>query len=115
MTDLKSSILNLIQRNHQGKKRAITVAQVVYEFIGTETPLDERTIRKIIRQLNFEGYPILSSIHYPYGIYYAENKAEVDEYCANLSSRMKAILDRMRAVDKIRAREFLKGQLELFS
>jgi tetratricopeptide (TPR) repeat protein len=30
-------------------------------------------------------------------------------------TRMKAILDRMRAVDKIRAKEFLKGQMELFA
>jgi hypothetical protein len=114
MPDLKTSILDLVRNNHLGKARAITVAQIVYEFIGTETPLDERTIRKIIRQLNFEGYPILSTTRFPYGIYYATDQSEVKEYCQNLASRMKAILDRMRAVDKIGAKEFLKGQLELF-
>jgi hypothetical protein len=91
------------------------VAQLVYEFVDNENgPIDERSIRKIIRQLNFEGYQIISTVHPPFGVYFAIDKSEVDEYCANLASRMKAILERMRAVDKIKAREFLKGQMELF-
>jgi len=117
LADLKTSILELIRSQHKGKNRAITIAQIVWNerILWGDDAANERTVRKIIRQLNFEGYPILSSVHYPYGVYYAENKIEVDEYCANLGSRMKAILDRMRAIDKIRAREFLKGQMELFT
>lgn len=115
MLDLKSSLLELIRSEHKGKNRAITIAQIVWNerILWGDDAANERTVRKIIRQLNFEGYPILSSVHYPYGVYYAD-RSEIDEYCANLASRMKAILDRMRAVDKIRAKEFLKGQMELF-
>ena len=117
MPDLKTSILDLVRNNHRGKTRAITVAQIVSNerILWGDEAASDRTIRKILRELNFEGYPILSSVHYPYGVYYAVDQSEIDEYCMNLQSRMKAILDRMRAVDKIRAKEFIKGQMELFN
>ncbi len=115
MSDLKSSILALIRDHHKGRAAAITIAQIVYDFIDYEVdPLDERTVRKLIRDLNFEGYPILTTVHRPWGVYYATTKAEIDEYCMNLQSRMKSILDRLRAIDRIRAKEFLKVQMELF-
>jgi capsule polysaccharide export protein KpsC/LpsZ len=115
MPDLKSSILALIRDHHKGKHTAITVSQVAYESLNTTGEIvDDRTIRKIIRELNFDGYPILSTVHYPYGIYYAATQEEINEYLNNLGSRMKAIIERMKAIDRIRAKEFIKGQMELF-
>lgn len=77
--------------------------------------INEREIRGLIRDLNLEGYPILTTTRPPYGVYYAESQEEINEYLANLGARMKAILERMKAVDRMRAQQFLKGQLELFS
>jgi len=113
MHNVKFSILEFISQEHHGKVHAITVSEICqrteFESVG------ERMIRKIIRELNFEGHPILTSVHPPYGVYYAESREEIKEYLGNLGSRMKAILERMKAVDRIQAREFVKGQLELFS
>ncbi len=113
MINLRSSLLNLIKTEHRGKARAITVDQLatktLFESVG------ERRIRAMIRDLNFEGHPILTTVHPPYGVFFAESQDEVSEYLSNLSARMKAILERMKAVDRMRAKEFLRGQLELFA
>jgi hypothetical protein len=116
MRDLKSFLLDFIRDDHYGKGKAITVDRIICEL--TKFKLygvpKERRIRQIIRELNFDGYPILTSIHPPFGVYYAVTNQEKNEYLGNLGARMKAILMRMKAVDKIQTREFIKGQLELF-
>ena len=112
---LKESILSLVRARHSGRENAITVRDIENEFLHLflEAPR-EREIRRIIRELNFEGHPILTSVHAPYGVYYAETQGEIEEYLCNLGSRMRAILERMKAIDRIKTQNFLKGQLELF-
>jgi len=61
-----------------------------------------------------EGIPILTSVHPPYGVFYGVTEGEVNEYLGQLGARMKAILERMSAVSKIKAKEFLRGQMEMF-
>ncbi len=111
--NLKTSLLDLISVFHRGKSRAITVSEIC-STSDFET-VNERMIRKMIRELNFDGHPILTSTNGKMGVYYAESREEINEYLANLGARMKALLERMKAVDRIQAMEILKGQLELFS
>ena len=112
MTELQFFLLDFIRSAHKGRDRAITVGELV--STSSFGSLGERLIRKMIRDLNFDGYPILTSTHYPFGVYYAISQDEIEEYLCNLGSRMKAILERMKAIDKIKTQSFLKGQLELF-
>jgi hypothetical protein len=112
LADLKSNIKYILKKHHWGKEKAITIRNLCIELLPIRT--NDREIRLIIRELNMEGIPILTSIHPPLGVYYGASSEEVNEYLANLGARMKAILDRMAAVNKIKAREFLKGQMEMF-
>ena len=113
MAELKENIRYLVKKRHFGKGNAITIRDLAVELLPIRA--NDREIRQALRDLNLENIPILTSVHPPYGVYYAASPAEVDEYLANLGARMKATLDRMRAVDKMKTREFLKGQMELFN
>lgn len=112
MAELKDNIHYLLKKNHLGKDNAITIRDLCLELQPIRT--NDREIRQAIRDLNMEGVPILTSVHPPFGAYYAASEDEKQEYVANLGARATAMLDRMRAVDRIKAKEFLKGQLELF-
>ncbi len=112
MAELKENIHYLLKKHHLGKERAITIRDLAVELLPIRT--NDREIRQAIRDLNMEGVPILTSVHPTYGSYYGASSEEVTEYLANLGARARAIHERMGAVDKIKTREFLKGQMELF-
>jgi hypothetical protein len=112
MAPLKENIRGQLKKYHLSRDNAITIPNLIRELIPIRT--NDREVRDAIRQLNLEGVPILTTIHPPYGVYWASSEEEVNEYLANLGSRMKAILERMSAINRIKANEFLKGQLEMF-
>jgi hypothetical protein len=109
MPDLKYQICTLLHRDHKGRDRAILVRDLSVYF-----RCPEREIRETLRLLNMEGYPIVTSTSIPMGVYWAATEQEVDEYLANLKARATSIFKRMAAIDKIKTKEFLKGQMELF-
>jgi transcriptional antiterminator len=110
MDDLKPNLSAYLKTFHRGQDNAITVRHLAHHF-----QTSEREIRLTLRQLNMEEVPVLTSIHPPnYGVYWASSEEEVNSYLANLGSRMKALLNRMAAINRIKAKEFLKGQMEMF-
>ncbi len=109
-TGLKSWILNFIRTNHRGKTRSITIDQLIVQFCEITT--DGRVIDRLIRDLTAEGYPILKQLQKPYGYYYALDRAEIDEYCAELMSRMRYDFTKIASLDKELLREFLGKELE---
>lgn len=112
MAPLKENIKGQLRKYHLSRENAITIPNLIRELQPIRT--NDREVRDAIRQLNMEGVPILTTVHPPYGVYYGFNEEEINEYLANLGARMKAILERMGAINRIRAREFLRGQMELF-
>lgn len=112
MSDLKENIRYLLKKHHLGKEKAITIRDLAVELLPIRS--NDREIRQAIRDLNMEGVPVLTSIHSPFGVYYGASSEEVGEYLANLGARAAAIHSRMGAISKIKAKEFLKGQMELF-
>ncbi len=116
MPNLKSNLHFHLKKHHLGRDRAVTIRELFGEMFPFEvfTPNEDRKIRIAIRELNMENVPILTGVHKPYGIWYASSESEFDEYFANLGSRAKAIHERMAALNKAKAKEFLKGQLSLF-
>jgi hypothetical protein len=112
MNDLKQGLSFHLKKWHLGRINAVTVHDLIIELSPIQA--NDREIRETIRQLNLDGVPILTSVHSPYGIYFASCENEMDEYLANLGARARAIHERMGALSKIKAREFLRGQLRLF-
>jgi hypothetical protein len=117
MPDLKTNLKYQIKKHHLGKDNAITIRDLISEllFLKCTQYYSSRQIRKTLRELNLEEVPILTSIHPPLGVYWASSESEIEEYLANLGSRARAIHQRMAALSKIKAREFLRGQLEMFT
>ena len=91
MAELKENIHYLLKKHHLGKERAITIRDLAIELLPIKT--NDREIRQAIRDLNMENIPILTSIHPPYGAYYATSDDEKNEYVANLGARATAMLD----------------------
>ena len=109
MNNILNDLNLFIQFHHKGKDQAITVKDLSYRF-----KVSDREIRDCLRILNLNGYPVLTSTGDPYGVYYASNEKEIDEYLANLKSRATSIFRRMAAIDRIKTKDFLSGQLKLF-
>ena len=97
MADLKAQIYDFLKGNHRGHRNAITVRKLATQFQVTGYE-----IRMTLRELNLEGKPIVLFIDPPYGACYAINQTEIEEYRANLVSRLNAIKLRIEAVEKIR-------------
>lgn len=111
MPECKSHLKSILESNHRGRDQAIKIRNMISLY---RLEMSDRQIRDVIRELNMEGYPILSTVEPPFGLYWASSETEIEEYLCNLGSRAQAIHQRMAALSKIKAREFLKGQLELF-
>jgi uncharacterized protein involved in exopolysaccharide biosynthesis len=91
-----SHLLTVLQL-HRGKARAITgkdLAQVMGEP-------NDRLIRKEIRDLIADGFPIASSTEKPYGYFMAETPQEAAQYLRQLKSRL--------VEDAYRRRDFKKA------
>ena len=67
---------------HIGEDNAINQNDIVDQYwIRRNDEVSDREIRKLIRVLREEGYPILSSTHFPNGGYFIPNNyAEVKEW-----------------------------------
>lgn len=109
MDNLQTQLLNHLKQYCQGKARARTVRDLAIHFRVTD-----REIRAMLLGLNLAGYPVATSCHPPMGVYWATEQANLDEYWMNLNSRVLKLLARMRAVNKIKTKEFVQRQLELF-
>lgn len=109
MPDTKINLLYFLKKHHQGRDRAITIKQIMNELRVLR--LTDPDIRFALRQLNLEGYPIVTCSQ---GVYWATEPADLDRYMANLSSRATKIFERMRAIDRTKAKEFIGKQLEMF-
>lgn len=109
MADVKSNLLRFIRAHHRGRERAIPIRHIMRELWDLHAT--DPDIRLALRQLNLEGYPICTCSA---GVYWATDPSDLDCYMANLSSRATKIFERMRAIDKTKTKEFLKGQMELF-
>ena len=77
----KEDIWRIISE-HVGEENAIDQYHVRTEYIfRNHSGISEREVRKLIRDLREEGYPILSSPHYPNSGYFIPNNYnEVKEW-----------------------------------
>ena len=91
-----SRLLTILQL-HRGKARAITGKELA-ELLGD---MNDRMIRKEIRELIAEGHPIASSTEKPYGYFMAETPQEVEQYLKQLKNRL--------VEDAYRRRDFKKA------
>lgn len=109
MPDLNYTLLNFLRQCHKGKDKAIPIRQIMREF--RDMKVTDPDVRVALRQLNHEGYPVCTCSK---GVYYGTEPEDLDRYMANLGSRVTKILERMRDVNRIKAKEFVKGQMEMF-
>lgn len=109
MADVKGNLHYYLKKHHKGKDRAITIREIMRELWNLRAT--DSDIRFALRQLNLEGYPIVTCSS---GVYWATEPADLDRYMANLSSRATKIFERMRAIDKTKAKEFIGKQMEMF-
>ena len=69
----KEDIWKIISE-HVGEDNAISQYDTAVEYYArTRETISEREVRKLIRQLREESYPILSSPHYPNSGYFIPN------------------------------------------
>lgn len=101
-----ADLLTYLKTECRGKDHALKVRNLALAF-----NVDPRELRDQLRELNLSGEPIVSCSE---GIYIATGPQDIDRYWANLNSRVLKLLERMRAVSKIRTKEFLDKQMELF-
>ncbi len=116
MVDLKTQIKNILLEGHVGRARAIKVRDLslIVSMPGEAPSCVERKVRKAVRELNMEGFPVVTSVHFPYGVFVAEGIEDTKDYSANLWSRIHHMIDRAKKVDEAGTKKFLKGQLSLF-
>ena len=106
---MENNLLSFLKDNCRGKDRAAKVRDLAWQF-----KCSEREIRDELRRLNLDGEPVFTLVSPPYGAYYGDRQEDTERYWHTLNSRVLATLERMRAVSKIRTKEMLKGQLEMF-
>jgi len=92
-----------ILRLHRGKANAITGKELA-QLLGEP---NDRLIRKEIRELIAQGYPIASRTEKPYGYYLVESSAEAEHYLKSLKGRL--------VEDAYRRRDFKKAYSSAFS
>jgi hypothetical protein len=93
----KQHLLNHLKANCRGRDQAWPV-RMLAGFLHA----DDREIREALRQLNLEGQPVVTLTSKPYGAYYATEQGQIDAYWLSLNSRVLTLLDRMRAVNRMR-------------
>lgn len=91
-----SHLLTILQM-HRGKARAITGKELATLWGDT----NDRLIRKEIRELIAEGYPIASSTETPYGYFMVDTPEEAEKYLGQLKGRL--------VEDAYRRRDFKKA------
>ena len=111
MPDVNYILLHFLKLHHKGKDKAITIKHIIGELRLWDLKLTDPDVRVALRRLNHEGYPVCTCSK---GVYYGTEPEDLDRYMANLGSRVTKILERMRDVNRIKAREFIKGQMNLF-
>lgn len=97
-----SHLLTILQL-HRGKHRAITGKELA-QLLGEP---GDRLIRKEIRGLIAEGYPIAASTEKPYGYFIADSIQEAEEYMLSLRRRL--------IEDALRRRDFKKAAAKALS
>jgi len=107
--ELKHQLICLLRKDHQGQDRAIKIRDLVLYFSSLHT--SDREIRDTLRQLNHEGYPVLTSTRNKMGVYWAQSQSEIEEYRSNLISRLTSLKERIEDVENIKLEP---QQMEMF-
>jgi len=95
-------VLEILTRR-KGKDRAITGKELA-KVMGHP---NDRSIRKAIRELIAQGFPIAAATEPPYGYFMAETPEEVAQYLKQLKSRL--------VEDAYRRRDFKKAATKALS
>lgn len=77
---LETKIIDILQNGH---KNAVGLSELVKRIC-----VNERKIRESIESLRRQGYAILIPRSKPFGYYFAESKAELDEYDVYMRHRL---------------------------
>lgn len=77
---LETRIIDILQNGH---KNAVGLSELVKRIC-----VNERKIRESIESLRRQGYAILIPAKKPFGYYFAESKAELDEYDVYMRHRL---------------------------
>lgn len=96
---LKNSVLKELKL---GKRKAIP-GNLLAKRLGFK---NDRAIRIVIRELIADGVPVASSVIPPVGFFIAETREEVNQYIANIKSRL--------VEDAYRRRDFLRAAKRIF-
>lgn len=106
------SIWHII-KDRKGKSKAINQHIITDQYIrlnGENTSC--REVRRVIRELRQEGYPILSSPHYPNaGYYIPANHQEVEEWQGRMHSKAVALMAIIKPVIKT-CQDMFPGKVE---
>ncbi len=88
-----------IIKTHVGKSTAINQYGVAGEYIiRTGSHITARTVRNVIEDLRFLGYPILSSTDDPGGYYYPASRREYFDWKAREMAKAKKQIAKLRPV-----------------
>lgn len=99
-----------ILKLHKGRDRAITAKELVRIL-----KVEDRVIRKEIREFIAEGVPVASSTKLPFGYYIVETIQEANEYMQSLRNRLIEDALRRRDFKRAVAKSFDgAGQLRMF-
>ena len=88
--EIKEQVKNILL-DHKGSDNAITSTDIDLQLGGLDYDSTNRTVRRYIEELLYEGMPIGSCSK---GYYVITSKDELDTYINNLSARIKGIQDR---------------------
>lgn len=84
---IKEAVLEVL-KHHAGRENAV-VSNDLAEYVGLpRTRASQRRLQTIIRELRRAGEPILATCRAPYGYFYANTWAEVQDCMASLKSRL---------------------------
>lgn len=97
-----SHLLTILQLS-RGKAKAVTGKDLA-RIMGEP---NDRLIRKEIRELIAQGYPIASSTEQPYGYFMVDTPEEAEQYLKQLKSRL--------VEDAYRRRDFKKAAAKALS
>ena len=108
MEPIEQRLLDILQ-HHQGKDRAITVAE-----LQRLVPVSTRKIRATIATLVTERrVPIASTVHPPYGFFLITTAEEAKECLAQYWSRVEEVAKRARILADVVHDQFgIETQLE---
>ena len=96
---IDSQVIVDIAKLRIGKSAAINQYDIADEYIRrTGSHITARTVRNVIEDLRFLGYPILSSTDEPGGYYYPASRQEYFDWKAREMAKAKKQIAKLRPV-----------------